>query len=306
MTSHETVLITGATAGIGKHTALHLAKRGHRVIATGRNEKALAELRAAGLEAVALDVTSTASIEAARAEIERLTGGRGVDVLVNNAGYGLFGPVEELSDADVRKQFDTNVFGLLAVTRAFVPGMRARGWGRVVNVSSVGGRMVFPLGGVYHATKYAVEALSDALRLELRQFGIRVSVIEPGYIATEFTSTTMSHLEKYVRDDSPYATAYRLVGDAEDRLAKLAVGPESVARAIEHAATSRWSRARYVAPSYNAVGPWLMRVLPAWLTDWAFRRIAGLDGRPALPVATTNEAVRTRAGEGPLAGSFAK
>ncbi|GAB4200833.1 MAG: oxidoreductase [Sandaracinaceae bacterium] len=285
-----TILVTGATSGIGKATALHLAQKGHRVIATGRNEEALAALRAAGVEALSLDVTRAESIEACRAEVERLTGGAGLDVLVNNAGYGLFGPVEELSDEDVRKQFDTNVFGLLAVTRAFVPAMRNKGAGRVINVSSVGGRMVFPLGGVYHATKFAVEALSDALRLELRQFGIRVSVIEPGYIATEFTATTMGHLEKYVRSDSPYARAYTLVSDAEERLAKLAVGPESVARAIEHAATSRWPRARYVAPFYNAMGPWLMRVLPTWLTDWAFRRIAGLDGRPALPAESATPA----------------
>jgi len=202
---------------------------------------------------------------------------------VNNAGYGLFGPVEELSDADVRAQFDTNVFGLLAVTRAFVPAMRARGEGRVINVSSVGGRMVFPLGGVYHATKFALEALSTALRMELHQFGIRVSVIEPGYIKTEFTSTTMSLLRKYVRDDSPYAAALEVGASADEQVARFAVGPESVARAIEHAATSRWPRARYVAPFYNAAGPWLMRLIPAWLTDWAFRSISGLNGRPKLP-----------------------
>jgi NAD(P)-dependent dehydrogenase (short-subunit alcohol dehydrogenase family) len=283
MTSKKTILVTGATAGIGKATALHLHGAGHRVIATGRNEKALSELRAAGLDALALDVTSESSIAAAKDAVDRLTDGRGLDVLVNNAGYGLFGPVEELSDADVRAQFETNVFGLLAVTRAFVPAMRARGAGRVINVSSVGGRMVFPLGGVYHATKFALEALSTALRMELRQFGIRVSVIEPGYIKTEFTATTMSLLRKYVRDESPYANALRVGASADEAVARFAVGPGSVARAIEHAATSRWPRARYVAPFYNALGPWLLRALPTWLTDWAFRRVSGLDARaPAL------------------------
>lgn len=280
MTTKKTILVTGATSGIGKASALHLHAAGHRVIGSGRNEKALAELRAAGLSTVTLDVTSGASIAAAKEAIDALTDGHGLDVLVNNAGYGLFGPVEELSDADVRAQFDTNVFGLLAVTRAFVPAMRARGEGRVINVSSVGGRMVFPLGGVYHATKFAVEALTTALRMELYQFGIRVSAIEPGYIKTEFTATTMGHLQKYVREQSPYAEAYRVGANADVGLAKLAVGPESVARAIEHAAVSRWPRARYVAPFYNAMGPWLARVLPSWLTDWAFRRVAGLDGRP--------------------------
>jgi NAD(P)-dependent dehydrogenase (short-subunit alcohol dehydrogenase family) len=290
MSAKKIILVTGATAGIGKATALHLHAAGHQVIATGRNEKALTELRAAGLDAVALDVTSETSIAAAKDAVDRLTNGHGLDVLVNNAGYGLFGPVEELSDADVRAQFDTNVFGLLAVTRAFVPAMRKRGSGRVINVSSVGGRMVFPLGGVYHATKFALEALTTALRMELHQFGIRVSVIEPGYIKTEFTSTTMSLLRKYVRDDSPYATALQVGASADEAVAGLAVGPESVARAIEHAATSRWPRARYVAPFYNAMGPWLMRVLPTWLTDWAFRRISGLDGRPRLASSNDTQA----------------
>ncbi|AKF09462.1 SDR family oxidoreductase [Sandaracinus amylolyticus] len=283
MAAKKVVLITGGTAGIGKHTALHLHARGHRVIATGRNEKAMAELRALGIETVALDVTSAESIRSAKDAIDRTTDGHGVDVLVNNAGYGLFGPVEMLSDADVRAQFDTNVFGLLAVTRAFVPQMRARGAGRVINVSSVGGRMVFPLGGVYHATKYAVEALSDALRMELRQFGIRVSVIEPGYIKTEFTATTMGLLRKYEAEGSPYARAMAVAGKADEAIGPLAVGPESVARAIEHAAMSRWPRARYVAPFYNALGPVMLALLPRWLTDWAFRRVAGLDaGAPSV------------------------
>lgn len=276
------ILVTGATAGIGKATAFHLFAKGHRVIGTGRNETALAELRSKGLDAVRMDLSDARSIEAALAEIETLTGGHGIDVLVNNAGYGLFGPVETLSDADVRAQFETNVFGLLAVTRAFVPAMRARGWGRVINVSSVGGRMVFPLGGAYHATKYALEALSDALRMELRQFGIRVSVIEPGYIKTDFTSTTMGLLQKYVDPSSPYANALDRAARADQAIERFAVGPGSVARAIEHAAVSRFSRARYVAPFYNAMGPVLVALLPVFVTDWFFRRAAGLN-TPRLP-----------------------
>lgn len=279
-----TILITGATAGIGKAAALHLHARGHRVIGTGRNEKALADLRQAGLLAVALDVTKQPSIDAAKIEIDRLTSGHGVDVLVNNAGYGLLGPLEVLDDADVRAQFETNVFGLLAVTRAFVPAMRERRFGRVINVSSVGGRMVFPLGGAYHATKYAVEAMSDALRMELAPFGIGVSVIEPGYIKTEFTATTMSLLDKYIKDPrSPYAHVLARANGADEKLERFAVGPSSVARAIEHASVSRFPRARYVAPFYNALGPWLVSKLPTFLTDWVFRRATGLVPPPALP-----------------------
>jgi NAD(P)-dependent dehydrogenase (short-subunit alcohol dehydrogenase family) len=276
----KTVLITGATAGIGKYTALYLHARGHHVIGTGRNEQALAELQTHGVDALKLDVTSAASIETAQLEVERITGGRGIDVLVNNAGYGQIGPIEVLSDEDVRAQFETNVFGLLAVTRAFLPGMRARGFGRVINVSSVGGRMVFPLMGIYHATKYAVEAMTDAMRLELRQFGIRVSAIEPGYIKTDFTATSIESVQKYVREDSPYAASLKLANGAGSALEPFAVGPQAVARAIERAATSRFPRARYVTPSYNVLGPLLMALMPVWLTDWLFRRVARLN-RPA-------------------------
>lgn len=277
------ILVTGATAGIGKAAAIHLQAKGHRVIGTGRNEKALAELRQSGIDALALDVTSQKSIDAAKAEVDRITGGYGVDVLVNNAGYGLLGPLEMLSDADVRAQFDTNVFGLLAVTRAFLPAMRERRSGRIVNVSSVGGRMTFPLGGAYHATKYAVEAMSDALRMELRGFGIEVSVIEPGYIKTEFTATTMNLLGKYVADkSSPYASVLARVAEAGGGAERFAVGPESVCRAIESASVSRFPRARYVAPFYNAMGPILMALVPTFVTDWFFGLVTGLSKPPAL------------------------
>src|SRR5262249_54379212 len=255
MATTRTILVTGATAGIGRDAALHLYRQGHRVIGAGRNEEALAELRKEGLLAVKLDVTDQASIDSAVREIDALTKGHGVDALVNNAGYGLFGPLEMLDDADVRAQFETNVFGLLAVTRAFVPKMRERGWGRVVNVSSVGGGRVFPLGGAYHATKYAVEAMSDALRMELAQFGIGVALIEPGYIKTEFTSRTMNLLDKYVGRESPYAESLQLVAKAGGSAERFAVGPASVSRAIAHASTARFPRARYVAPFYNAIGP---------------------------------------------------
>ena len=284
MTKPLVILVTGATAGIGKATALHLHSHGHRVIGTGRNAKALAELKSAGITALTLDVTSQASIDAARAEVDRVTDGYGLDVLVNNAGYGLFGPLEVLDDADVRAQFDTNVFGLLAVTRAFLPAMRERRSGRIVNVSSVGGRMVFPLGGAYHATKFAVEAMSTALRLELKPFGVRVSVVEPGYIKTDFTATTLSHADKYAKDtDSPYAHMMTSLTGMVGNLERFAVGPGSVARAIEAASVSRFPRARYVAPFYNAMGPIMLALTPTFLTDWFFRRAAGLVPPPTLP-----------------------
>lgn len=282
----KTVLITGATSGIGRDAAHHLAARGYRVIATGRNERALAELAEAGLIALRLDVTDPESIEAVRREVDAITDGAGLYALVNNAGYGLVGPLEMLSDADVRAQFETNVFGLLAVTRAFLPAMRERGAGRIVNISSVGGRITFPLGGAYHATKYAVEAMSDALRMEVRQFGIEVVLIEPGYIDTGFTQTTLDTLAPYREPGSPYAASLALADGADEKLAPFAAKPRAVSRAIEKAIARRYPRARYVAPAINALGPWMRILIPTRLLDWVFRRVAGLVPRSqprALP-----------------------
>lgn len=278
-----TILITGATSGIGRDAAHYLHGRGHTVIATGRNESALAELRDAGLHALRLDVTDPASITATKLAVDELTDGRGLDALVNNAGYGLFGPLEMIREGDLRHQFETNVFGLLAVTRTFLPQMRERGSGRIVNVSSVGGRMTFPLGGAYHATKYAVEAMSDALRMELRQFGVEVSLIEPGYIDTGFTSTSLGLLEDYESESSPYAAALALSDGAEEKLAPFAAKPRVVSKAIERAIVSRRPRARYVAPWINALGPWFVRVMPTRLIDWVFRKVAGLTGGRRTP-----------------------
>ncbi len=280
----QIVLITGATSGIGRDCALHLHARGHRVFAAGRNERALAELRDLGLESIRLDVTDPGSIRAAQAEIERATEGYGVDVLVNNAGYGLWGPLEMLSDADVRAQFDTNVFGLLAMVRAFLPAMRGRGRGRVVNVSSVGGRITFPLGGAYNATKYAVESMSDALRMEVKQFGVDVVLIEPGYIKTGFTERTMDLLAPYTsQPDSPYAATLAKAGEADSSLERFAASPRAVSRAIARSIESRRPRARYVAPWINAFGPWFGYLLPTRLLDWVFRRATGLTETGSTP-----------------------
>ncbi len=282
----QTILITGATSGIGRDAALYLSSRGHRVIGAGRNERALAELREAGVHAVRMDVTDPASIAACAREVDRITDGYGLDVLVNNAGYGLFGPLEILSDEDVRAQFETNVFGLLAVTRTFLPKMRERGAGKVLNVSSVGGRMTFPLGGAYNATKYAVESMSDALRMEVAQFGVSVVLIEPGYIKTGFTGTTVDLAQGYHDESSPYANALALVNSAESSLERFAASPRSVSKAIERAIRARRPRARYVAPWINAFGPWMTYLLPTGLLDWIFARAAGLRSAPsakALP-----------------------
>jgi NAD(P)-dependent dehydrogenase (short-subunit alcohol dehydrogenase family) len=176
------VLVTGASSGIGRATALEFARRGHRVFAAARTGSALAELSAGSpaITAVTMDVTDPASVRAGWAKIEAETGSAGVDVLVNNAGFALTGPLEVLTDEDIQRQFATNVFGLLSLTRIVLPGMRARRSGRIINISSVLGRFAMPGVGAYAATKYAVEALSDAMRQEVAGFGIKVVIMEPG------------------------------------------------------------------------------------------------------------------------------
>lgn len=282
----KTILITGATTGIGRHAALFLARRGHRVFATGRNEAALARLaleaEGTSLEILRLDVTSAASIEAARAEVDRRTGGRGLDALVNNAGFGIAAPTELLSDADLRSQFETNVFGLMAVTRAFLPAMHERGRGRVVNVSSVGGRVTLPMYGGYNATKYAVESLSDALRRELGPLGIDVVLIEPGVIKSEFIERSMTPMDGYA------AAAAGRYGRVLQRWSKIralsearAADPRCVARAMARAIEARRPRARYVTPLSARLMLAFAQVLPTRLVDLVMRLAIG-HRRPRL------------------------
>jgi NAD(P)-dependent dehydrogenase (short-subunit alcohol dehydrogenase family) len=237
--SNPTILITGATSGIGRHAALDLARRGHRVFAAGRSAEALDALAAEGLPSLTpltLDVTSPASIAAAVRLVDQATAGRGVDVLINNAGFGDFAPLELVSDAELRAIYETNVFGLMAVTRAFLPAMRVRGAGRIVNVSSIGGRFTMPLFGAYNSTKYAVEALSDALRMELWPFGIRVSLLEPGAIRTDFTGRALGRADGRPVDDGTYGRVVDRYLALARRMDLLAPGPAVTTRALRHAA----------------------------------------------------------------------
>jgi short-subunit dehydrogenase len=295
----KTVLITGATAGIGRMTALHLAKLGHHVIATGRKPAELAKLKAeadaelaaaaietarrtnrrhAGkLDTLLLDVTSLASIEVAAREAESLTHGRGVDVLVNNAGFGVLGPTSEISDAEMRRQYETNVFGLMNVTRAFLPKMIERRSGRVINVSSVGGRITLPYFGVYNSTKYALESLSDALRYELRPFGIDVAMIEPGVIRTNFEATAVGDLGRLAH--TPFAAAlgkYEQMSKVADRFAS---NPIVIAKAIARAVEARRPAARYVAPFSTNFVILFARLFPTRVWDWAMRKVGFLNAK---------------------------
>ncbi|MGH7295168.1 MAG: SDR family oxidoreductase, partial [Polyangiaceae bacterium] len=289
MIDHRTpriVLVTGATAGIGRYLALDLAGRGHRVFASGRSEQALAELVAEGasrgldLSAVRLDVTSKESIAAAAAAVHAQTAGHGVDILVNNAGYGQAGPMIELEESALRAQFETNVFGLVAVTRAFAPGMIERGRGWILNVSSVGGRVTFPFFGAYHASKYAVEALSDAMRAELRGFGVHVVLIEPGPIESRFSERAFGSLP-VDQGASPYAASYARATGIRTASDRASFGPEYVGAAVQRAIGSRWPRARYMAPWFLAIPFALLPLVPTRLLDAIFRRTFGLGKRPA-------------------------
>jgi short-subunit dehydrogenase len=296
--SPKTVLVTGASAGIGRYIALDLAARGHRVFATGRNASALdslraeAEARGVRLSTLSLDVTDAKSVDAALTSVRAETSGHGVDVIINNAGYGQGGPLLEVDDSTLRKQFDTNVFGLMSVTRAFVTEMLARGRGWIVNVSSVGGRVTFPFFGAYHASKYALEALSDALRAELHPFGIRVSVIEPGPITSDFSERAFGSLPPG-QQASPYAASYALASGIRSASDKMAFSPEHVARAVRKAIGSRFPRARYVAPWFLGILLAFVPFSPTWLLDAIFRRAfrLGAATRPAqnaeLPRAAT-------------------
>ncbi len=236
------VLITGCSSGIGHATALRLARSGWKVYATARRPESIVDLAEAGASTLALDVTDEASMRAAVETVEREQGA--VGVLINNAGYSQSGAVETLPLETVRRQFETNVFGVIALTQLVLPGMRAQRWGKIVNVGSMGGRLTLPGGGAYHATKYALEALSDALRFELRGFGIDVILLEPGLITTDFgeaASAAMSDVSEEA-GDGPYAHFNAAVGALtkgayEGPMRRLGGGPERVAKVIERAIT---------------------------------------------------------------------
>jgi NAD(P)-dependent dehydrogenase (short-subunit alcohol dehydrogenase family) len=241
----KAVLITGCSTGIGRATAEHLAATGWKVYATARRPESIADLEGKVYATLPLDVTDEASMQAAVKQVEEAEGA--VGVLVNNAGYSRSGAVETVPMEDVRRQFETNVFGLVRMCQLVLPNMRRQRHGRIVNLSSMGGRLTFPGGGFYHGTKYAVEAISDALRFEVKGFGIDVILIEPGLIKTEFGDTVAKQMGEA---DGDYAEFNRAVSDAtvgayEGPMMRLGGGPETVARKIEKALSARRPKARY-------------------------------------------------------------
>jgi NADP-dependent 3-hydroxy acid dehydrogenase YdfG len=251
----KAVLITGCSSGIGHATAEHLAAEGWKVYATARRPETIADLAEKGCETLALDVTDEQSMAAAVQKVSEAEGA--VGVLINNAGYSQSGAVETVPLDEVRRQFETNVFGLLRMCQLVLPGMRDQHWGKIVNIGSMGGKVTFPGGGVYHATKYAVEALSDALRFEVRGFGVDAILIEPGLIVTSFGDTASATVEE--SGDGPYERFNRHVAKMTQAaykgpMVKLGGGPEAVAKTIGKALKSSRPKPRYaVTPSAHLV-----------------------------------------------------
>lgn len=248
------VLITGCSTGIGRATAEHLAAKGHTVYASARRLDAIADLEAKGCRLLALDVTDEASMQAAVDQVVAETGA--VGALVNNAGYSQSGAVETVELDALRRQFETNVFGLVRMCQLVLPSMRERRAGRIVNISSMGANLVFPGGGAYHGTKYAVDALSDALRFEVKAFGVDVVIVQPGAIRTEFDKKVLDEMPTGAGADGPYARFNAAVGKitaeayTNGLLARLGGEPQAVAEVIETAITTARPKTRYrVTPS---------------------------------------------------------
>ncbi|HKR98228.1 MAG TPA: oxidoreductase [Candidatus Dormibacteraeota bacterium] len=244
----KAVLITGCSTGIGRATAARLASRGWTVYATARNVESIAELEGKGCKTLALDVTDEQSMRSAVDQVQAAEGA--VGVLVNNAGYSQSGALETVPLDQVRRQFETNVFGLLRMCQLVLPGMRDQRWGRIVNLSSMGGKLTFPGGGAYHGTKFAVEALSDVLRFEVAGFGVEVVIVEPGLIRTNFGEAAVGSMSEVPSDDGPYAkfntaVAATTAGAYHGPMSRLGAGPEAVARTIEKAISKRRPRPRY-------------------------------------------------------------
>ena len=246
------VLITGCSSGIGHATAERLLAGGWKVYATARKPETIADLADKGAVTLALDVTDEASMSAA---VQHVTDAEGaVGVLINNAGYSQSGAVETVTPEQVHRQFDTNVFGLIRMCQLVLPGMREQRFGKIVNVGSMGGKLTFPGAGLYHASKYALESLSDALRFEVRGFGVDVVLVEPGLIVTRFGETASGSVDA-AGEQGPYVDFNRhvakLTTDAySGPMAKLGGGPEVVAETIAKALDAKRPKPRYaVTPS---------------------------------------------------------
>jgi NADP-dependent 3-hydroxy acid dehydrogenase YdfG len=267
--TQRVALVTGASSGIGKATALTLNQAGYITYATARRLDTLRDLEQAGCRTLQLDVTDEASMIAAIKIIE--AGHGAIDALVNNAGYGLNGPIEELEINAVRHEFETNVFGLVRMAQLVLPAMRQRNAGRIINVGSVGGTFTAPGAGAYHASKYAVEAFSDALRMEVQAFGVQVVLIQPTGVYTAF-DTKIAQTMPQTGDSSAYAFFKANHAEVTRRMFSGRgnygiIKPEDVARTILQAARARRPQTRYRVGLSAHLYTGLRRILPDWAWD---------------------------------------
>ncbi len=278
----KVALVTGASAGIGKAIVRRLLKDGWTVYGAARRTDRMADIQAEGAHLLALDVTDDASMSAGVAALLQAQGR--IDALVNNAGYGSYGTVEDVPIAEARRQFEVNVFGLARLSQLVLPAMRHAGAGTIVNISSMGGRGWTAVGGWYHATKHAVEVLSDAMRVETRPFGIRVVVVQPGRIESEWSATAARTLR-----GSAASSAYR---DQVEPLAEMledyggAAAPEVVADAVAKAVNSAHPKRRYATPADARAMIFLHWLLPDAAWEWLMRT--------ALAAAARNVAQRRK------------
>ena len=272
--SGRVALVTGCSSGIGEATAIALAQRGFRVFASGRTLAGVEHLRGPGIEPMEIDVADDASIQRGVARVFNAAGR--IDLLVNNAGFAIFGAIEDLDRVALRKQFDVNVFGAMAMCRAVLPTMRRQREGCIVNVSSVAGRFSAPLIGAYCASKFALEALSDALRGEVRPFGIRVVIVEPGATYTRFQErAVLESAEVTARKDSVYAEVYQSAF-ANYTTPTLGASAEDVGQRIAKVATKRRPAARVRVKWYDTVAIGFTRILPRFVLDYVVAQWIGL------------------------------
>ena len=273
MNNKKVILITGASSGIGYDAAQTLAQQGHRVYAAARRVERMEPLKTMGVQVISMDVTDEASMQKGVESVIQAEGR--IDVLINNAGYGYFGAIENVPMEEARKQLEVNVFGLARLTQLVLPYMRKQRRGRIINTSSIAGKMVFYMGGWYNVTKYSVEALSDALRMEMKPFGIDVVMIEPGAIKTDWGVIAARHLM-----ESSVGTAYEQIGTQWAKnmdwfyKTNWLSSPKVVTKAICRAVNSRRPKARYCRGRISITGRVFHALLPARWWD-AIMRLGG-------------------------------
>ena len=271
MKSNKVILITGASSGIGFDAAQTLAKQGHRVYAAARRIELMEPLKTFGVQTLRMDVTDEASMKNG---VEAIINAEGrIDVLVNNAGYGFFGAIENVPMEEARRQVEVNVFGLAGLTQLVLPHMRQQRSGRIINTSSIAGKMAFYMGGWYNVTKYSVEAFSDALRMEMKPFGIDVVMIEPGAIKTDWGHIAAQHLKESSAGTDYEATGTRWADNMDcfyntNMLSK----PSVITKAISRAVNSRHPKARYCRGRFSIIGRIAHTLMPARWWDAMMRK----------------------------------